>query len=47
MVNIEQLKKLRESTGISLAECKKALEESNGDIEKSHFRQSLSSCVLP
>jgi len=34
MVNIEQLKKLRESTGISLAECKKALEESNGDIEK-------------
>lgn len=34
MVSIELIKQLREETDISLAECKKALEESNGDIEK-------------
>jgi len=31
-VEIETIKKLREETGISLGDCKKALEESNGDI---------------
>lgn len=31
-VEIETIKKLREETGISLSDCKKALEESNGDI---------------
>lgn len=31
---VEKLKKLREETQISIAECKKALEESSGDIEK-------------
>ncbi|MDD5696785.1 MAG: translation elongation factor Ts [Candidatus Pacebacteria bacterium] len=34
MVDIELIKKLREETGISLADCRKALEESQGDIEK-------------
>lgn len=34
MVNIEQIKKLREETSISIAEIKKALEEAKGDIEK-------------
>ena len=34
MVSIDQVKKLREQTGISIMECKKALEEANGDIEK-------------
>lgn len=34
MVSIELIKQLRQETDISLAECKKALEESNGDIEK-------------
>ena len=34
MVLIEQVKKLREETGISVAECRKALEETNGDTEK-------------
>lgn len=34
MTNIEQLKQLREETGISMMECKKALEETSGDIEK-------------
>ena len=34
MVSIDQLKQLREQTGISLMECKKALEEAGGDIEK-------------
>jgi len=31
-VEIETIKQLREETGISLGDCKKALEESNGDI---------------
>ena len=34
MVTIDQIKKLREETGVSLVECKKALQESEGDIEK-------------
>ncbi len=34
MVSIDQIKKLREDTGISITQCKKALEEANGDIEK-------------
>ncbi|MDI6883190.1 MAG: translation elongation factor Ts [Patescibacteria group bacterium] len=34
MVTINQLKQLREQTGISLIECKKALEEAKGDIER-------------
>jgi len=31
---LEQLKKLREITGVSMIECRRALEESRGDIEK-------------
>ena len=34
MPNIEQLKQLREQTGISMMECKKALEEANGDLKR-------------
>jgi elongation factor Ts len=34
MVSIELIKQLRQETDISVAQCKKALEESNGDIEK-------------
>ncbi len=34
MVDIEKIKKLREETGISISECRKALEESEGDVEK-------------
>lgn len=34
MVNINQLKQLREETGISLNECKKALEEAKGNLEQ-------------
>jgi elongation factor Ts len=34
MPNIEEIKKLREETGVSMMECKKALEKTNGDIEK-------------
>lgn len=32
MVSIEQIKNLREETGVSVAECKKALEQVGGDI---------------
>jgi len=34
MADVNQLKQLREETGISMMECKKALEEAKGDIEK-------------
>jgi len=34
MADVEQIKKLRVETGVSLIECKKVLEESEGDIEK-------------
>jgi len=34
MVSIEQLKQLREETGISMMECKKALEEAEGDVRR-------------
>jgi len=34
MVTIDQIKQLREETGLSISEVKKALEESNGDVEK-------------
>jgi elongation factor Ts len=34
MPNIEQIKQLREETGVSMMECKKALEKTDGDIEK-------------
>lgn len=33
-VDIKLLKQLREETGISIADCRKALEESNGDYDK-------------
>jgi len=34
MATIDQIKKLRDETGISLTEIKKALEESGGDVDK-------------
>jgi elongation factor Ts len=34
MVTLEQIKQLREETSVSFAECKKALEEAGGNIEK-------------
>ena len=34
MVNIDTLKKLRLETGISIAECRKALEETDGNYDK-------------
>lgn len=33
-ISTEQIKELRDRTGISMMSCKKALEEANGDIEK-------------
>ncbi len=34
MITTEQVKELRERTGISIMQCKKALEETEGDMEK-------------
>lgn len=34
MLNIEKIKRLREETGISIALCKKALEQSDNDLPK-------------
>ncbi len=33
-ISLEQIKELREKTGISMMSCKKALEEANGDFDK-------------
>ena len=34
MISIKQIKQLRGETGVSVSECKKALEEAKGDFEK-------------
>lgn len=34
MISTEQVKELRDRTGLSIMQCKKALEETEGDIEK-------------
>ena len=34
MIGIDQIKNLRQETGVSVSECKKALEQANGDIQK-------------
>ncbi len=34
MISIDQIKKLREETLVSISECKKALEEAKGDFQK-------------
>ncbi|MBZ9577907.1 translation elongation factor Ts [Patescibacteria group bacterium] len=34
MSNIEQIKQLRQETGVSISECKKALEKAKGDFDK-------------
>ena len=34
MINAQQIKELREKTGVSVSVCKKALEEAGGDMEK-------------
>lgn len=33
-ISIDVLKSLRDKTGVSVAQCKKALEEANGDVDK-------------
>lgn len=37
MITTEQIKELRDLTGVSIMQCKKALEESGGDKEKALF----------
>jgi len=34
MANIEDIKQLRQETGVSITECKKALEQAQGDFDK-------------
>lgn len=34
MISIEQIKQLRQETGVSITECKKALEQAKGDFDK-------------
>ncbi len=34
MISIEEIKKLRDMTGISISECRKALEKAGGDFER-------------
>ena len=33
-ISIDTIKQLREATGLSIMQCRKALEEAGGDIEK-------------
>ncbi|MCR4324275.1 MAG: translation elongation factor Ts [Candidatus Curtissbacteria bacterium] len=33
-IDIDQIKKLREKTGVGIADCRKALEEAGGDLKK-------------
>lgn len=33
-ISLEQIKQLREESGLSISECKKALEDAKGDLEK-------------
>jgi elongation factor Ts len=37
MISASLIKELREATGLSIAECRKALEESGGDMEKARI----------
>lgn len=37
MVTMEQIKELRDVTGVAVIQCKKALEEAGGDMEKAIF----------
>ncbi len=37
MISSDQIKALREKTGISVMQCKNALEEANGDMEKAEM----------
>jgi len=41
MVSIDLIKELREITGISISECKKALEEAGGDMEKAKTQATI------
>jgi len=34
MITVDQIKRLREETGVSISECKKALQEAKGDVKK-------------
>lgn len=42
MINLDQVKKLRDETAISLSLCKKALEEANGNLDKA--KEILKKC---
>jgi elongation factor Ts len=46
MVTTEQIKELRDKTGISIAECKKALEEAQGDMAKALELLSARAAVI-
>jgi len=37
IISTEQIKELRDMTGLSIMQCKKALEEANGDISKANI----------
>lgn len=43
---LEKIKQLRKETGISISECKKALEKSGGDLEKAKEFLKISGKVL-
>jgi len=46
-VGMDQIKELRDRTGVSVMQCKKALEEAEGDMEKAIviLRQGYRCCL--
>ena len=46
MVTIEEVKKLRTATSISIMQCKKAFEEAKGDLEKAKIILQKKGCAI-
>ena len=45
-MSIEQVKQLRDETGISISDCKKALDQTNGDIEEAKKNKVKFKCLI-
>ena len=43
-ISAQQVKELRDKSGVGMMDCKKALVESNGDIDKAFDYQEKLSC---
>ena len=46
MATTEEIKALRDETGVSIMQCKKALEEAGGDVEKAKVMLRKASAAI-